>query len=270
MYPDNLFWDFNLYNICLTIGLIAVVIVLDKYLEHRKVPPKVQNFYLIVGVLTIGLGIICANLTQSIYHYIETGVFTFNAGMTFYGGLIGGIIVFFIGFFVFGKILFKEKENIKYSCDLFAVAPCCITIGHAFGRLGCLFAGCCYGRQVDGFPGLPMTVWKNGMKIHGYFIPTQLYESIFLFILFGVTTFLYFKKIDWNFVVYLIGYGIWRFIIEFFRTDDRGELLPGLTPSQWISVGLIAAGLIILGFKIYKIFKAKKTGKKPVRTENIE
>ena len=60
MYPDNIFWNFNLYNICLTIGLLCVVIVLDKYLEKRKVPAKVQNFYLIVGVLTIGLGILSA------------------------------------------------------------------------------------------------------------------------------------------------------------------------------------------------------------------
>ena len=258
MYPDNLFWNVNLYNICLTIGLLCVIFVLDKYLEKRKVPAKVENFYLIVGVLTIGLGILSANLFQSVYHYIETGVFTFDAGMTFYGGVLGGIIVFFIGFFVFGKIIFKEKEHFRYFSDLAAVAPCCITIGHAFGRLGCLFAGCCYGKEMHGFPGLKMTVWQNGMKVTGYFLPTQLYESIFLFVLFAVTSVLYFKKIDWTFVVYLVGYGIWRFFIEYLRIDDRGVLIPGLTPSQWISLGLIAAGLVIAGFKIYKIISLKK------------
>lgn len=260
MYPNNLFWNFNLYNICLTIGLICVVIVLDRYLAKREVPVKVANFYLILGILTVGIGILCANLFQSIYHYIDTGVFTLKAGMTFYGGLIGGIAAFFIGFFIVGKIIFKKKEHFKYMGDLFAAAPCCITIGHAFGRLGCLFAGCCYGMKMDGFPGLKMTVWYHNVLTTGYFLPTQLYESIFLFGLFALTSVFYFKKIDWNFVVYLVGYGVWRFFIEYLREDDRGVLIPGvpLTPSQWISIGLIVAGLVIAGFKIYKIMQEKK------------
>ena len=110
MYPDNLFWNVNLYNICLTIGLLCVIFVLDKYLEKRKVPAKVENFYLIVGVLTIGLGILSANLFQSVYHYIETGVFTFDAGMTFYGGLIGG---FSLSAFSYSERLFSKKKNIS-------------------------------------------------------------------------------------------------------------------------------------------------------------
>ncbi len=255
MYPDNLFWNVNLYSICLSIGLIGAIIVLDKYLTHRKVPVKVQNFYLIVGVIAIALGILSANLTQSIYHFIQTGEFRLGVGMTFYGGLAGGAIVFFIGFFVFGKVVFKEKEHIKYCSDLFAVAPCCITVAHGFGRLGCLFAGCCYGMKMDGFPGL----WMHTPDGTGYFLPTQLYEAIFLFILFAVTSILFFKKIDWTFVVYLVGYGIWRFCIEYLRIDDRGMLIPGLTPSQWISIGLISVGLVIAGVNIYKIIKSKKS-----------
>ena len=70
MYPDNLFWNVNLYGICLTLGLISAIIVLDKYLTHRKVPGKVQSFYLIVGVVAIFMGIISANLAQSIYQFI--------------------------------------------------------------------------------------------------------------------------------------------------------------------------------------------------------
>ena len=90
-------------------------------------------------------------------------------------------------------------------------------------------------------------------------MPTQLYEAIFLFILFAVTSVLFYKEIDWNFVVYLVGYGLWRFFIEYLRIDDRGVLIPGLTPSQWISVGLILAGVVIAGVKIYKIIKTKKS-----------
>ena len=107
---------------------------------------------------------------------------------------------------------------------------------------------------MDGFPGL----WMHTSDGTGYFLPTQLYEAIFLFILFAVTSVLFYKEIDWTFVVYLVGYGIWRFCIEYLRIDDRGVLIPGLTPSQWISIGLISVGLVIAGVKIYKIIKAKK------------
>ena len=108
---------------------------------------------------------------------------------------------------------------------------------------------------MDGFPGL----WMHTHDGTGYFLPTQLYEAIFLFILFAVTSVLFYKEIDWNFVVYLVGYGLWRFFIEYLRIDDRGVLIPGLTPSQWISIGLILAGVVIAGVKIYKIIKTKKS-----------
>lgn len=257
MYPDSLFLDFDLYTICLSVGLVCVILVLDKFLTKRSVPSRVENFYMIIGIIAIGLGILSANLFQSVYRFFETGEFTLDAGMTFYGGLIGGIVVFFICFFAIGKLIFKEKEHFKYFHDVASVAPCCITVGHAFGRLGCLFAGCCYGKPMNGFPGLKMTVFYHGETVTGYFLPTQLYESIFLFALFAVVSVLYLKKIECTFETYLLSYGVWRFFIEYLRVDDRGVLLPGLTPSQWISVCLIAVGIALIVVKKIKNRKIK-------------
>lgn len=252
MYPYTLFWDIGLYDICLTIGIIMALVIYDLYMSRRKISSKVQNFYLLAGVSAIVLGILSAGLFQSVYNWIETGKFAFM-GMTFYGGLIGGVIVFFAVFFAVGKYLFKENEHKKYFSDLFEVAPCCITIAHAFGRIGCLFAGCCFGKEVDGFPGIKMTVhYKGSDNYVGYFLPTQAYEAIFLFALFAVTSILYFKRKDVNFIVYTIGYGVWRFALEYLRADDRGALIPGITPSQFISIILVLIGL---GMIVYKVLK---------------
>ena len=82
MYPYTLFWDIGLYDICLTIGIIMALFIFDLYMSRRKIPPKVQDFYLLAGVAAIVLGILSAGLFQSVYNWIETGKFAFM-GMTF-------------------------------------------------------------------------------------------------------------------------------------------------------------------------------------------
>lgn len=105
--------------------------------------------------------------------------------MTFIGGLIGGVTVFLV-------IYFATKNNIRKNyksslIDIMPVVPCCITVAHGFGRVGCFFAGCCYGKETNGpfgikFPDLPNPVY-----------PTQLFEAIFLFAFFAVLVYLAFK-----------------------------------------------------------------------------
>ena len=87
----------------------------------------------------------------------------------------------------------------------------------------------------------------DGTPVH----PTQLYEAAFLFILFGVCLYLYMKKnFQHNLSLYLVCYGIFRFLIEYLRGDDRGAFIAGLSPSQAQSLLMIAIGV---GF--YFVFK---------------
>jgi phosphatidylglycerol:prolipoprotein diacylglycerol transferase len=116
-----------------------------------------------------------------------------------------------------------------------------------------LASGCCHGAYLGDefvFGGIYMHAPDAGW---GYFVPTQLYEALFLFALFGVMTFLYFKK-DCNVTmqIYLIAYGVWRIFIEFFRTDDRGAFVLGLAPSQWQSIIFILGGIALLVVFILK------------------
>ena len=77
-------------------------------------------------------------------------------------------------------------------------------------------------------------------------VPVQLFEAMFLFILAGVLFWMYWKGRGFELPVYFAGYGVWRFIIEYFRTDDRGaSFIPGLTPSQTTAIFLVAVGILI-------------------------
>ena len=77
--------------------------------------------------------------------------------------------------------------------------------------------------------------------------PTQLYEAAFLFLLFALASYLLLKKKFWgNMSLYLICYGIFRFLIEFIRDDERGKLIGKLTPSQFWSLIMIALGAVLI------------------------
>jgi phosphatidylglycerol:prolipoprotein diacylglycerol transferase len=115
-----------------------------------------------------------------------------------------------------------------------------IPLGHAFGRLGCFFYGCCYGKPTDSFIGVlfppDSAAGYLGVKV----IPTQLISSFFLFVLFFILLFLRKKKrFDGQIALsYIILYSIFRFLIEFFRGDPRGTFLH-LSTSQFISLILV-------------------------------
>ena len=109
-------------------------------------------------------------------------------------------------------------------------------------------AGCCHGKDL-GKNFVVGGIYMNGR----YYVPTQLYESLFLFALFIALSFLFFKRSKLVMSVYLIAYGVWRIFLEFFRTDARGAIILGLSPSQWQSFVFIVLGvLLILFYKFYK------------------
>ena len=125
------------------------------------------------------------------------------------------------------------------------IAAAVLPLAHGVGRLGCLFAGCCHGNATDAWYGITMDTPDAG---RGKFVPVQLFEAVALFTLAGVILWLYFKpkKVGIPLLpVYMIGYGIWRFLIEYARGDHRGETIVSfLSPSQLIAVALILGGVV--------------------------
>lgn len=251
------------YGIMTAIGIISCIIVFYIYTKKKNMPTSVQDFSFFVIIIAVIIGYLFAKLYQAFYDFLESGEWDFyNAGITAMGGFIGGAGGFLLAYFVGGKLYFKGKKeglHIKEFEKIFCIAPACITTAHAFGRIGCLMAGCCHGSYVGNkwtFGTVPRyTYYSSGtVKLDGYYVGTQLFEAIFLFALFAILSLLYLKKYKRLCMpIYLISYGIWRFIIEFFRTDARGYSLLGLYPSQWQSIIFIVVGIGI--FVYYKIKK---------------
>lgn len=219
-------------------------------------PSSVQDFIFFVAIAAIAGGFLFAKLFQTLYNYIENPSISFaehfnTSGITAMGGFIGGAAIFLVVYFGVGKLVFKGKKkdlHIKEFNKIFCVAPMCILIAHAFGRVGCLMAGCCHGEYL----GTDYVVGGIWMK-NGYYVPTQLYEALFLFALLGVLTYLYLKKnCNITMPIYLIAYAVWRIFIEFFRTDARGAVVLGLYPSQWQSVAFALMGMGLLIFYYLK------------------
>ena len=97
--------------------------------------------------------------------------------------------------------------------------------------------------------------------------PTQLYEAAFLFVLFAVTAYLVLKKdFKHNLSLYFIAYGVFRFFIEYLRDDARGELVGGITPSQFWSILMVVFGVAMI-FVIGYFFKNAKNSESDVAVE---
>lgn len=276
MYRDDIFVLFGqgvkLYGVCIAVGLVCCLIAFYVLSKKNGMPAKVQDYVFFVLIGGLVSGFFFAMLFQATYNWLDDWYSgkpfkLFGAGLTVMGGLLGGAGCFLALYFLVGKFYFKGKEkglHVKHFNTLLRVAPICICIAHGFGRIGCLMSGCCHGAYLGEdyvFGGIYMHGTTNGK---GYYVPIQLYESIFLFVLASVLIVLYLKRCNITMSIYLMGYAIWRFIIEILRTDARGVVILGLQPSQWQSVLFLAGGLALLIIYIVKkipIFLPKEQNK---------
>ena len=237
-----------MYGVMIGIGLLLCFLVLFKFFKVKGIQQEFTDFVFYNGVVSIAVGFGAAAVFQALYNYIENpeAGFHFTGGITFIGGLIGGAACFLIIYFIF------RKKYTSRLIDVLSIIPSCILIAHGFGRIGCFFAGCCHGIETDSFLGVKFPELENPVY------PTQLYEAIFLFIMFAICSYLVIKK-DYkhNLSLYLITYGIFRFLIEFIRGDERGEFLKIMSPSQFWSVLMVILG-VALFFILEKQFQARK------------
>ena len=129
-------------------------------------------------------------------------------------------------------------------------------MAQGFGRIGCFLAGCCYGRPTDAFWGV--TFPEGSFAPAGVpLIPTQLISSVGDFAIAGILL-LYNKrnkKAGNVGILYMLLYGIGRFLVECLRSDDRGTV-GMLSTSQFISIGIVLLAIVL--FFRHKLFKGTK------------
>ena len=227
-----------MYGLCTMVGTVFALLAVFKL--RKKGSPLSEDNLLDALIWAILLGFLCAKV---LYFIVEPPQMPhswrelwdlISAGLVFYGGLLGGLL----GLFLVSR---KTKKNMITFTDL--MAPC-FCLAHAGGRVGCLMAGCCYGMEYTG----PCAVVLDGVSR----LPTQIMEAIFLVILSVVLIAVYLKKPRRGVVtgLYMTIYAVWRFVIEFFRADYRGNVGP-LSTSQFIS-------LFILAFGVYLLVKSRR------------
>ena len=169
-----------------------------------------------------------------------------RAGGVFYGGLIAAVAV--------GLWLVRRyKLPVWTTADLMAPG---IALGHVVGRFGCLLAGCCYGRPTDVAWAItftdPLAAQNVGTPLGIPLHPTQLYDAGAELIILAVLLLTERKGRPFagrTFWLYLLLYGISRFIIEFYRGDpNRGTVMAGLSTSQFVSLLLVPGSLLMLAY----------------------
>jgi phosphatidylglycerol:prolipoprotein diacylglycerol transferase len=168
-----------------------------------------------------------------------------RSGGVFYGGLIAAVVVCIYQ-------LRKHKLPLWQSGDLFAPG---IALGYMVGRLGCLMAGCCFGKPTTVAWAItftdPAANFNVGTPLNTPLHPTQIYESVAGLVIFVALLVLERKSRNfpgrtfWSFVLL---YSITRFVIEFYRGDDRGLVFSTLSTSQAISVVLFPVSLFMLWY----------------------
>lgn len=166
-----------------------------------------------------------------------------RSGGVFYGGLILAVSVAL-------WYVWRHGLAVWPLADAFAPG---IALGHAVGRLGCLAAGCCYGRSTDVPWAItftdPRAATNVGTPLNTPLHPTQLYESgaeLLILVLLLVTERKGRAFPGRTFWLYMLLYGVSRFVIEFYRGDDRGYVFDAISTSQFISILIVPIGLGML------------------------
>lgn len=249
MYPQLLeFGPLNVYTYgvllaaAYLIGLkVALIRAHDRGLDANRVMDL--GIYIIVSAL-IGAKLMLLVVEFEHFSLRPSDLwFLIRSGGVFYGGLLlaGPVALWYLR---------RHRMQTWTVCDVFAPG---IALGHAIGRIGCLMAGCCFGKPTNVPWGItftnPLAASNVGTPLNVQLHPTQVYESggellILVFLLltehrgrpFAGRTF-------WS---YLLLYAVLRFITEIYRGDPRGIVFETLSTSQFISILLVPLSLVML------------------------
>jgi len=245
MYPTliNLgMFSIHTYGLFIAIGFLAGMLLARR--EALRVglnPEKITDltFYLLIAAI-VGSRLFYVFTAPEAFFKNPLEIFKiWNGGLVFFGGFIAALTT---------ALIFMKKYSLPIwmTCDLLAPS---LALGHFFGRIGCFFAGCCYGKQCD----LPWAVSFNhpdslaplGVPLH----PTQLYSSMSNLMIFSILWFWRRRKtfdgqIFW---IYILLYGTLRSLIEQLRGDFRGATVFGiLSLSQTIGLSLAITAIVML------------------------
>ena len=244
MYPDLIdlgFLHLKTYGACMATGFLLCWWLVER-LSGRKDLSNLLLSLMVSGVVGSRIAYVIEHWQSEFAANPLQVVRVDQGGLMFYGGFVLSFVVFFVW-------CFRHRESPLRLADLLAAV---VPLGHAFGRIGCFFYGCCYGRDSDAgcavtFPAGSPSWFEHGRQLVRV-LPTQLFEAAALLVLFGLLMFVWFKfkRRDGRVLgLYLIGYAVIRFCIEYLRGDPRAAVGP-FSISQTISIVMTVVGALFL------------------------
>lgn len=234
------------YGLCVAIGVMLALALLlhdkkmNKIISNEDLITTIQ-LMIIVGYFGGRMGFLLSE-AESWSDYIMLFEF-WKPGLSILGSIIGIILIM-------SSYLWYKKIPILSFFDRMAIyAP----LAQSFGRIGCFFAGCCYGMQTNSWLSITYTHPEHMAPLHIALYPTQLYSSICLCMIFLLLYFVLQKKIVQPGILlcsYLALAGLERFLIDFARWDRlyfSNNNYHFFSIHQWISlVVIISASLAIV------------------------
>ena len=251
MYPNLFHLPFlHTYGVLVAAAFLAGLWMVGRLAKPAGINPDAATNLGLYCALAAIIGAKVMLLLVDFKYYMEhpgeiVSVDMLQAGGVFYGGLIAALMV---------SWWYMRKTNLPLfkTADIFAPA---IALGHGIGRIGCFTAGCCWGDRCD----LPWAVTFTSQEAHDRvgvplgvpLHPTQLYEAIGEFLIFAILYWRIKRPHAPGTIIslYLILYSTLRFVVEFFRNHEQGNLFNGpLDTSQWISIVLCLMGASYLWY----------------------
>lgn len=263
MYPQLVrIGDFFLptYGLLVALAFLTALWLAARLARHAGIDAeRVVN----LGVYCALAGIVGAKLLMFVFdfdYYVRNpgeifSLSTLQSGGVFQGGLILALVT---------AVVYMRRNKLPGFATADAFAPG-IAAGHAIGRIGCFSAGCCWGTECH----RPWSVTFTNPAANEMFgtplqvplHPTQLYEAAGEAVIFGVLYRYYFRQHRPGAVIglYLILYSALRFVVEFYRAHDQSNPLEGpFSATQWIALGLFAAGVWLLRRRVPAVAQPQK------------
>ena len=257
MHPDLIAGlPIKTYGFCMALGFLAAWQVLSWLCRRtgRQSEPLSNLLMLMLfsGIIGARLEYVREFWSREFASDPLSAFKVWQGGLVFYGGLILAIAVFLVWCRV-------RRERVAPVADLFVTV---IPLAHAFGRVGCFFFGCCYGREsacacAVAFPrhspawnaqvgaGKILQTAQSSLPV----LPTQLFEAAAVLCLFAVLLFVFLRnwrrRPGFTTGCYLAGYACIRFSIEFLR-DDMRQRFGEVSIGQVVSIGLFALGITFI------------------------
>lgn len=237
-------------------GLFGLVLVFA-FTRRELASNPVKNRYLVVLAASLPFGLVGARLIPIVQDTVLAGRLTWGllttGGLVFYGGMLAVLAAMRLGCRLWGLPPWPLLDTVcRY-------AP----LGHAFGRLGCFFGGCCFGAVTTGPLGLRFPAGSPAYLQHRLLgllppgavaslpvHPSQLYEALGNIVFFGVLCAVSRRPAGLPpgrmTSLYLLGYAVLRFTLEWWRGDAIRGVYYGLATSQYVALGVFVCGICVL------------------------